>query len=92
MYKFNYILFVKACKYEVKSIFYEIIIFKILFDVFIKLVDVGDIFFFIVSEVVCGGDLKFFIRIKNFYILVYLLERKKIFFFNWWKKEFEVLL
>nr|XP_022345394.1 uncharacterized protein LOC111137955 isoform X2 [Crassostrea virginica] len=92
LYKAKYISFVKACKYEAKSSFYETTTPKTPLDVSTKLVGVGDSSFTTVSEVACGGDLKPSIRIKNLHTLVQIADRKKTALPQWWKKEFELLL
>lgn len=92
LYMSKHISFVKACKYEAKSTFYQTTTPKTPLDVSIKLAGVGDTSFSTVSEVACGGDLKPSIRIKNLHTLVHLSERKKTPLPNWWKKEFEGLL
>ncbi|XP_061163517.1 uncharacterized protein LOC133172605 [Saccostrea echinata] len=92
LYKSRHISFVKACKYEAKSTFYETTTPKTPLDVSIKLVGVGDSSFSTVSEVACGGDLKPSIRIKNLHTLVNIGERKKVALPHWWKNEFESML
>lgn len=90
--KSRHISFVKACKYEAKSTFYETTTPKTPLDVSIKLTGVGDSSFTTVSEVACGGDMKPSIRIKNLHTLVHIGERKKVALPRWWKEEFESIL
>jgi acyl-CoA thioesterase FadM len=92
LYNSRHISFVKACKYEAKSSFYETTTPKTPLDVSIKLTGVGDSSFTTVSEVSCGGDLKPSIRIKNLHTLVQIGERKKVPLPSWWKEEFQPIL